>query len=89
MADAFQDGDDGMDNIDSIADDVVTASVGVNPFFDDEQFQIAELLTAAGKVKEDDRKLNQFLREIVEPLRRQRQQSANFHRVSRYPGIPC
>ena len=78
IADAFQDGDDGMDNIDSIADDVVTARTGVNPFFDDEQFQIAELLTAAGKVKEDDRKLNQFLREIVAPLRRQRQQLLIF-----------
>ena len=78
IADAFQDGDDGMDNIDSIADDVVTASTGVNPFFDDEQFQIAELLTAAGKVKENDRKLNQFLREIVAPLRRQRQQLLIF-----------
>ena len=78
IADSFQDGDDGMDNIDSIADDVVTASTGVNPFFDDEQFQISELLTAAGKVKEDDRKLNQFLREIVAPLRRQRQRLLIF-----------
>ena len=78
ISEAFQDGDDGMDNIDSIADDVVTASTGVNPFFDDEQFQISELLTAAGKVKKDDRKLNQFLREIVAPLRRQRQRLLIF-----------
>ena len=63
--DAFLDGTDGADNIDDIVD------VAAAPFFDDEQSEIANLLTAAAAVKSDDRKMQQFLSEIVDPLQRQ------------------
>ncbi|MXZ90808.1 MAG: DEAD/DEAH box helicase [Chloroflexi bacterium] len=60
--DAFQDGTDSRDDLDSLAD-IAAAS-----FFDDEQQQISELLAAGTTVKADDRKLAQFLSKIVEPL---------------------
>ena len=62
--DAFLDGTDAADNLDEI--DVPAA-----PFFDDEQSEIAGLLTAVAEVKSDDRKMLQFLSEIVDPLQRQ------------------
>ena len=41
---------------------------GLIPFSSGEQMQIAELLTAAVEVKKSDRKLDQFLSQIVDPL---------------------
>ena len=63
--DAFLDGTDGTDNLDEIAD------IAAAPFFDNEQSQIADLLETAVKVKADDRKMQQFLSKIVDPLRKQ------------------
>lgn len=63
--DAFLDGTDGADNLDEIVD------VAAAPFFDDEQLEIAELLTTAEQVKSQDLKMRQFLSEIVDPLRQQ------------------
>ena len=71
LIEAFHDGTDVQDDLDDIADQVTATNTGVNPFFDDEQLQIVKLLAAAEKVKHDDRKLRQFLTEIVEPLRKQ------------------
>lgn len=63
--DAFLDGTDGTDNLDDIAD------IPAAPFFDNEQSQVASLLETAGMVKADDHKMQQFLSEIVDPLREQ------------------
>ena len=71
LADSFQDGTDGQDDLDTVADHVSTTNVGANPFFDDEQDQIIELIEAAQHVQRDDRKLKRFLSEIVDPLWRQ------------------
>lgn len=70
--DAFLDGTDNLDNLDEISD------TGANPFFDDEQSQIADLLRTAATVKADDRKVEQFLTEIVDPLHKQGQRLLVF-----------
>jgi ERCC4-related helicase len=71
MTEAFQEGTDGLDDLEDVSDGVAASNTGTNPFFHDEQSRIAELLTAAKKVKDDDRKLRQFLEEIVDPLQQQ------------------
>ena len=76
--DAFQEGEDGLDNLADMAISVAAANTGANPFFHDEQRQIAELLTLAKHVKTDDRKLKQFLTDIVDPLRKEDQQLLIF-----------
>ena len=68
LEEAFEEGEDGRDDLAGIADTVSGSTTGVNPFFDDEQRQITDLLRIAEKVKEDDRKLKQFLLEIIDPL---------------------
>ena len=78
MAQAFEDDMDGRDDLDEVADDFSEASSGVNPFFDNEQSQIGALLGTVQAVKNDDRKLEQFLNEIVAPLHRQRQRLLIF-----------
>ena len=60
--DAFADSTDGRDDIGNIAD------IAAKPFFDEEQQYIHQLLVMAQQVKADDRKLNEFLSQIVEPL---------------------
>ena len=65
---AFQEGTDGRDDLENVADGISGAITGVNPFFSGEQMQIAGLLTAAAEVKKIDRKLERFLEEIVAPL---------------------
>ena len=78
IAEAFQEGADGIDDLGDIADDVSESNIGTNPFFDDEQLQIAELLATTKKVREDDRKLKRFLTEIVAPLRQRRERMLIF-----------
>ncbi len=70
--DAFLEGADGLDNIDEIAD------ISAEPFFDDEQQLIGELLAATAIVKDDDRKLDHFLSEIVDPLHQENQRLLVF-----------
>ncbi len=60
--DAFLDGTDGRDDMDQVAD------IAANPFFDNERDQITRLIQLAAEVQNDDRKLRQFLTEIVDPL---------------------
>ena len=60
--DAFADSTDGRDDIGDLAD------ISAKPFFDEEQKYIHQLLAMAQQVKGDDRKLNEFLSQIVEPL---------------------
>ena len=65
---AFREGTDGRDDLESVADGIAGSTTGVNPFFTGEQLQIAGLLTAAAEVKKIDSKLEQFLEEIVAPI---------------------
>ncbi len=64
VEDAFADGTDGRDDIADLAD------IAARPFFYEEQKYIQQLLATAHQVKEDDRKLNEFLNQIVEPLQK-------------------
>ena len=70
LIEAFHDGTDVHDDLDDVSDQVTASNTGVNPFFDDEQLQIAKLLATAESVRHDDRKLRQFLNEIVDPLQK-------------------
>lgn len=78
ITDAFAEGDDGLDNLEDVADGVTESNIGVTPFFEDEQRQIAELLTKAKVVKVEDRKLEEFLSNIVDPLYQNRQKLLIF-----------
>ena len=60
--DAFIEGTDNQDDL------VQATETSSRPFFSGEQSYIAQLLGAAAEVKNDDRKLTQFLSEIVDPL---------------------
>ena len=68
MEEAFEEGTDSLDDLGEISDAIVTSNTGANPFFEDEQSQISELLAAAKLVKQDDHKLERFLSEIVDPI---------------------
>ena len=68
MVEAFEEGTDSLDDLGEISDNIVASSTGANPFFEDEQDQITELLAAAENVKRDDLKLKQFLSELITPL---------------------
>ena len=74
IREAFQEGDDGLDDLGEIAGDYV----GATPFFEDEQEQIHDLLTAARVIKRDDQKLKHFMEQIVAPLQRERQKLLIF-----------
>ena len=65
---AFWEGTDGQDDLEGVADGVAGSVAGVNPFFSGEQMQISRLLADAAAGKRMDRKLEQFLSEIVAPL---------------------
>ena len=78
IEEAFEEGSDGLDSLEDVADQVAGSNIGVNPFFRDEQEQIANLLDVARKVREEDRKLKRFLSEIVDPLHQQHQRLLIF-----------
>ena len=78
LADAMHEGTDGRDDLGDIADSVATSQTKANPFFQDERARIGELLTKAAKIKEDDRKLNQFISAIVNPLVKERKKLLIF-----------
>ncbi len=69
LDDAFQEGDDGVDDLANLSDDVSAFAMGANPFFANEMQMLDDLCTAAGVVKADDRKLAEFLTSIVDPVR--------------------
>ena len=68
LATAFEDGEDGFDNLEEVAEGISDLNTASSPFFDDEEDQVEELLLAAKSVKKSDRKLKRFLSEIVDPL---------------------
>ena len=86
LAEAFQEGTDGHDDLEDVADAVLAevtnigshSDTAAHPFFDDEQLQIRELLHVAKTVKQDDLKLKRFVSEIVDPLHRQDQRLLIF-----------
>lgn len=78
MREAFDNGEDGEDNLAEVADDVTSVNLGANPFFIDEQRMIADLCAAAKEVKKNDLKLEKFLSEIVDPLHKRQQRLLVF-----------
>ena len=78
MDDAFREGEDGRDDLDRVADVVSASSIRANPFFSGEQAAVAGLLKMANEVKRDDCKLQQFLKDIVSPLRHEGQKVLIF-----------
>lgn len=69
MEEAFAEGLDSVDDLEEVSDSIAASNTGVNPFFEEEQRQIVDLLASAKQVKMDDYKLQRFLSEIVEPVR--------------------
>ena len=69
MEEAFAEGLDSMDDLEEVSDNIAASNAGANPFFEEEQRQIVDLLASAKRVKRDDCKLKRFLSEIVEPVR--------------------
>lgn len=66
--DAFREGVDGWDDIENVAEHVTATTVSADPFFDGEKVEIQDLLAATKSVKDNDTKLDQFLKEIVDPV---------------------
>ncbi len=65
VMDAAEDGTDGQDDLDNVADSAVDSAA---PFFESELEDIEALLEAAQTVKSDDRKIRTFLDEVVNPI---------------------
>ena len=70
--DAFNNATDGQDNIADFTD------IAASPFFQEEQRHIQQLLDLARRVRQDDRKLNEFLNQIADPLRKSGQKLLIF-----------
>ena len=68
LEDAFDEGEDGEDDLAALSDDVSVLGNGANPFFEDELRMLDELCSAANGVKANDRKLAEFLTSIVDPV---------------------
>ena len=68
LEDAFEEGDDGDDDLVSVSDDVSVLGAGSNPFFANEMQMLDELCAAAKVVRADDWKLAEFLTSIVDPV---------------------
>lgn len=66
-----EEGSDQQDDLGDLADQIAGSFTGVNPFFEDEQRQIADLIALAKQVRSEDLKLEEFLEHIVDPLRRE------------------
>ena len=66
--DAIREGIDGRDDIENVAEQVTATTVSANPFFDGEKSEIQDLLAVSKSVKDNDTKLAQFLKEIVDPI---------------------
>ena len=68
LQDAFEEGDDGADDLAELSDDVSVLGGGANPFFANEMQMLDELCAAAQIVRADDWKLAEFLTTIVDPV---------------------
>ena len=65
---AFEDGEDGEDDLVRVSDQVSALGNGVNPFFENELLMLNDLCSTAQLVKADDQKLKKFLSSIVDPV---------------------
>ena len=65
---AFEEGDDGVDDLVELSDDVSILGGGGNQFFANEMQMLDKLCAAARDVRADDRKLAEFLTRIVDPV---------------------
>ncbi len=72
LLEEFQEGTDARDDLERLADQVVTRNAGVNPFFANELKQLDQLIGDAAQVRKRDLKLSEFLSKIVSPLQRSR-----------------
>lgn len=70
LLEAFEEGEDGEDDLVNLSDQVSTLGARSNPFFVDELEMLDDLCEAAKVVKADDQKLVQFLASIVDPVHR-------------------
>ena len=68
IEDPFEEGSDGIDNLQDVAEALSSSHTGVSPFFADEMHQLASLCRAAGELRSEDYKLQHFFKEIVDPL---------------------
>ena len=68
LDDAIREGIDGQDDIENVAEQVSATAVRANPFFEGEKKEIQDLLTAAKSVRDEDTKLDRFLKDIVDPV---------------------
>ena len=68
LEDAFEEGEDGEDDLAALSEDVSALGSGANPFFENELRMLDDLCSDAKVVKADDRKLAEFLASIVEPV---------------------
>ena len=71
MVEAMQEGTDVVDELDAVADQLIESNLGAQQFFDDEQRQIVSLLDETRRSLNDDKKMEQFLSEIVTPIEKQ------------------
>ncbi len=68
LDDAIREGIDGQDDIENVAEQVSATAVRANPFFEGEKKEIQDLLVAAKSVRDEDTKLDRFLKDIVDPV---------------------
>ena len=68
IADAYENGSDGDDNIADVAHAIAQQAPGRAAFFDGERERIGRLLQFANDANRDDQKMRQFLDEIVAPV---------------------
>lgn len=68
LLEAFEEGEDGEDDLVNLSDDVSALGARADPFFANEMEMLEDLCAAAKVVKADDRKISQFLTEIVDQV---------------------
>ena len=68
---AFEDGTDGRDDLEDVADNFAQSATGATPFFSGEQTQITRLLSTTENVKKCDAKLEKLFGQIVDPIRKE------------------
>ena len=68
LDDAIREGIDGQDDIDDVAEQLSATAARANPFFEGEKKEIQDLLICAKSVRNEDTKLDRFLKDIVDPV---------------------
>ena len=68
IEDAFDDAEDGQDDLGTVADAIAVREVGATPFFPNETSQLQHLIESARAARFNDFKLKYFLEEIVDEV---------------------